>query len=98
MGKGLLQVTVSNYGCMGTRLLHVTVGSYGCIHKGLRQAVSHPIIVISLKEKMYSKADYLIGVYKDLGRGGSSGLVTVDLRGFPVETDVTTTTAAAMGG
>ena len=72
-------------------------GNVAVLSRFMRQAVSHPIIVISLKEKMYSKADYLIGVYKDLGRGGSSGLVTVDLRAFPVETDVTTT-AAAMGG
>jgi len=56
-------------------------GNVEVLARFMKRAISHPLIVISLKEKMYSKADYLIGVYKDLG--GSSGLVTVDLRSYP---------------
>jgi structural maintenance of chromosome 1 len=58
-------------------------GNVQVLSKFMRHAVTHPLIVISLKEKMYAKADFLIGVYKDLARHGSSGLVTVDLRPYP---------------
>jgi len=70
-------------------------GNVAVLSRFMRQAVKHPLIVISLKEKMYSKADYLIGVYKDLNRGGSSGLVTIDLRGYAEEA---AEPVAAMGG
>jgi structural maintenance of chromosome 1 len=60
-------------------------GNVAVLYRFMRHAVKHPVIVISLKEKMYSKADYLIGVYKDVTRGGSSGLITIDLRPYTQE-------------
>ena len=70
-------------------------GNVAVLSRFMKRAVTHPLIVISLKEKMYSKADYLIGVYKDLDRGGSSGIVTIDLRAYSEESDEP---VAAMGG
>ena len=45
----------------------------------MKTAVNHQLIVISLKEKMYTQADCLIGVYKD-PTTRSSTIVTMDLR------------------
>ena len=50
--------------------------------KFMREAVAHQLIVISLKEKLYARADCLIGVYKDPATR-SSGIVTIDLREYP---------------
>lgn len=52
----------------------------------MKRAVDHQLIVISLKEKMYAKADCLIGVYKNISTQGS-GIVTLDLRQYPETTD-----------
>ncbi|XP_069759613.1 structural maintenance of chromosomes protein 1B-like isoform X2 [Narcine bancroftii] len=41
------------------------------------------VIVISLKEEFYSKADALIGVYSELGECMSSQLLTFDLTPYP---------------
>ena len=50
----------------------------------MKHAVPHQLLVISLKECLYAKADCLVGVYKDAHTQGS-GLVTVDLRPYPEE-------------
>ena len=50
----------------------------------MKRAVSHQLIVISLKENLYAKADCLIGVFKDAKSQGS-GIVTLDLRPYPEE-------------
>jgi structural maintenance of chromosome 1 len=50
----------------------------------MKHAVPHQLLVISLKENLYAKADCLVGVYKDAHTQGS-GLVTVDLRPYSDE-------------
>jgi structural maintenance of chromosome 1 len=52
----------------------------------MKRAVDHQLIVISLKEKMFAKADCLIGVYKNTSTQGS-GIVTLDLRQYPETTE-----------
>lgn len=59
-------------------------GNLSVLARFMRTAVSQQLIAISLKENLYSKADCLIGVYKDPHTSGS-GLVTVDLRPYPEE-------------
>ena len=54
--------------------------------KFMKSAVSQQLIVISLKEKLYVNADCLIGVFKDSHTNGS-GLVTLDLRPYPLEAE-----------
>ena len=61
-------------------------GNLAVLARFMRRAVSQQLIAISLKENLYSKADCLIGVYKDSHTSGS-GLVTVDLRPYPEEAD-----------
>ena len=40
------------------------------------------MIVISLKETVYSNADGLVGVYRNVEEGGSKA-ITLSLRNFP---------------
>lgn len=43
------------------------------------QARNMQVIVISLKEEFYSKADALIGIYPEAGACTISGVVSLDL-------------------
>ena len=61
-------------------------GNVAVLARFMKQAVPHQLIVISLKEKMYAKADCLVGVYKDPATQGS-GLVALDLRPYPEHLD-----------
>ncbi|XP_068594981.1 structural maintenance of chromosomes protein 1B [Brachionichthys hirsutus] len=45
------------------------------------------IIVISLKEEFFSKSDALLGVYSDLEECMCSRILTMDMRGFPLDED-----------
>lgn len=58
----------------------------GVLSRFMKYAVPHQLLVISLKESLYAKADCLIGVYKDCHTSGS-GIVTLDLRPYPYEED-----------